>query len=168
MPEELKPISVDAKGYEVLTNAILDLLGRYPGIDEVGEIYYEELQEESGVAFFADAGALVMSEKEDITAHVRQTCQYPFFIVFRTISTREMQKLQAQRFLDTIGKWICMEPAVIGGTEHRLSAYPKLTDGRKITKITRMNSYGTQPQENGVQDWLLPVKVEYTNEFDKW
>lgn len=163
-----KPIGVDAAGYEVITNAILALLSQYPGIDDVGEILYEELQEDYGVAFFADAGALVMSEKESITAHIRQNCQYPMYIVYRTISTRERQKLQAQRFLDAIGKWICREPAIIGGTEYQLREYPPLAEGRKITKISRNNSYGTTPKDNGVQDWVLPVKVEYTNEFDKW
>lgn len=168
MEENEKPLRADTTGHEVMTNAILELLSQYPGIADGEAILYEELQAESGVAFFADAGAMVMSEKISITDHVRQKCQYPMLIVYRTISTREKQKLRAQQFLDTIGKWICREPVTIDGEEYRLKAYPKLTDGRKITGISRFNSYGTQPQESGVQDWVLPVKVEYTNEFDKW
>ena len=43
-----------------------------------------------------------------------------------------------------------------------------MTDDRKITRITRSNSYGLEPNEDGVQDWLMPVTVEYTHEFDMW
>ncbi len=164
---ENKPIGMDVTGYEVLTKAVLVLLSQFPGLNG-REILYEELGESSGIAFFADAGALVMSEKRSITDHVRQTCQYPFNVVYRTESTRENQKLIVQTFLDALGKWLCKEPAIIGGTTYNLGSYPALSDGRKITRITRYNSYGAQPEESGVQDWVLPVKVEYTNEFDMW
>lgn len=167
MADELKPIGIDATGYEVLTNAVLALLSSYPGLDNK-EIFFEELSETSGLAFSADAGALIMSERRDITDHVRQTCQFPFFVIYRTSATREYEKLRVQTFLDTLGKWLCKEPAIINNQTQRLTAYPQLTDGRKITRITRSNSYGLTPNEDGVQDWLLPVTVQYTNDFDMW
>lgn len=164
MAETEKPIRADAGGFDAITNVMRELLNQYPGKAE--EIKYEELRETSGIAFFADAGALVMSEKVSITDHVRQNCQYPMNIVFRTISTRERQKLMARNFLDDIGKWLCRETVVIGGAQHCLTGYPKLTDGRKITRISRDNAFGAQPTDKDVQDWVLPVKVEYTHEFD--
>ncbi len=160
-----KKVEMDATGYEVLTNAVLALLSRFPGLGG-REILYEELEDSSGIAFFADAGALVMSQKKDITDHVTQSCQYPFNVVYRTESTRESQKLNVQKFMDALGKWLCKEPAVIGGETHRLVEYPELSGGRKITRVTRYNSYGAQPSESGVQDWVLPVQVEYTHEYD--
>lgn len=165
--KENKPIGIDADGYQVLTNAVLDLLGNYPGLNGQ-EILFEELGAEDGLAFSADSGALVMSERRSITDHVFQQCQFPIFIVLRMNSTREYQKLQAQAFLDTLGKWLCKEPVLIDGVEHRLSQFPKLAGNRKITRITRSNSYGLDPGEDGVQNWMLPVSVEYTNEFDMW
>lgn len=167
MKNEVKPIGVDADGFEVLTNAMLDLLNRFPGLDG-REILFEELCKEDGLAFSADAGALVMSERRSVTDHVTQTCQYPFFVVLRMNSSREYQKLQAQTFLDILGKWLCREPVTLSGEEIRLKSYPKLTEGRSITRITRSNSYGLDPGEDGVQDWMLPVSVQYTNEFDMW
>lgn len=164
---EVKPIGVDATGYELLTKAVKALLNQYPGLDH-RKIYFEELGEDCGIAFSADAGALVMSERRSITDHVMQTCQFPFLVVYRVTATREFQKLNVANFLDSLGKWICKEPVEIGGTEYRLSAYPALSEGRRITRITRNNSYGTQPNENGSQDWILPVSVQYTNEFDMW
>lgn len=165
--EELKPIGADVDGFEILTNAVLELLSQFPGLNG-REILFEELGKESGIAFSANNGALVMSERRSITDHVLQNCQYPFFIVYRTASTQEFQKLQVQAFFDAIGKWLCREPAVVNGETVRLKSYPALSDDRKITRITRSNSYGLEPSSDGVQDWLMPVTVEYTNEFDMW
>ena len=165
--EQVKPIGADVSGKEILTNAVLNLLAQFPGLNG-REIRFEQLDKESGIAFSADAGALIITERRSITDHVRQTCQYPFFVVYRTASTQEWQKLQVQAFFDSLGKWLCKEPAQIGGETVQLTQYPALADGRKITRITRSNSYGLEPGDNGVQDWLLPVIVEYTNEFDMW
>ena len=165
--EEVKPIGTDATGYELLTRAVKDLLNQYPGLGGQ-KIAFEEIGEESGIAFSADAGALVMSERRSITDHVVQTCQFPFLVIYRTSATREFQKLNVSTFLDSLGKWICKEPVEINGMEHRLFSYPALSSGRKITRITRNNAYGTVPNENGSQDWILPVSVQYTNEFDMW
>ena len=148
-----------------MKRAIRALLNGYPGLD--GEkIRFEELGEESGIAFSADSGALVMAERRSITDHVTQTCQFPFLVVYRTTSTREFEKLNVSAFLDSLGKWICKEPVEIAGEDHRLLSYPEISDGRRITRITRNNSYGTVPNENKSQDWILPVSVQYTYEFD--
>ena len=165
MDNEQKPIGVDASGYEVLTKAVSELLNQYPGLN--GRIVqFEELEESSGIAFSANNGPLIMKETEDILGHVTQVCQYPFFVVYRTASTRSEQKVRIQTFFDSLGKWICGEPAEVNGEEIRIDAYPELSGGREIKRITRTNSYGIDPTEKGVQDWLLPVNVEYTNEFD--
>jgi hypothetical protein len=165
--EEVKPIGTDASGYELLTRAVKDLLNQFPGLNGQ-KIYFEELGEEDGIAFSADAGSLVMSERRSITDHVTQNCQFPFLVVYRASTTREYQKMNVANFLDTLGKWLCKEAVEIGGAEYRLSAYPQLSDGRKITRITRSNTYGAVPNENKSQDWILPVSVQYTNEFDMW
>lgn len=165
--DEAKPIGTDATGYELLTRAVKDLLNQFPGLNGQ-KITFEELGEEDGIAFSADAGALVMSERRSITDRVVQSCQFPFLVVYRTSATREFQKLNVSTFLDSLGKWICKEPVEINGSEHRLFSYPALASGRKITRITRNNTYGTVPNENGSQDWILPVSVQYTNEFDMW
>lgn len=164
--DKAKPIGVDASGFALLTEAVKDLLNQYPGMYE--EIKFEELEPESGVAFSADNGALIMTERVSITDHVTRTCQYPFYIVFRSKSDLERQKLKAQTFLNEIGKFICKETIVADGQEYRLKNYPALTEGRTITNVTRMNSYGLEPSEDKVQDWLLPCTVEYKHEFDKW
>lgn len=168
MDNELKPIGKDAGGYDVLTAAIKSLLNQFPGLYPDEEVMFEELGEESGIAFSNDTGALVYAETEDILGSVYQTCQYPFYVVYRASgSAKERQKMSIQEFLDTLGKWVCQEPVAIGKDTYKLDSCPELSGGRKITKVIRDNSYGTDPQENGVQDWLLPITVSYTNEFER-
>lgn len=167
MADQPQPIGNDFTGYEVLTEAMKNLLNQYPGLDSTEYISFEELPDDGGMCFSADNGALVYSERESVTAHVRQICRYPFYIVYRVGSVEELPKMRAQMFLDGIGKWLCKEKVVIADTEYKLSAYPVLSQDRTIKKITRSNSYGLEPKENGVQDWVLPVSVEYENEFDR-
>lgn len=167
MAEEVKIIGYDTTGYELLTRAVADLLGSYPGLGD-RTILFEELKESSGLAFSADSGALVMSERRSITDHVRQECQFPFFVVYRASASREHEKLKISQFLESLGKWICREPVKLGDEVYQLKTYPDLTAGRKITRVTRKNVYGLVPNDNGTQDWLLPVTVQYTNEFDMW
>lgn len=163
---EQQPIGNDFTGYDVLTVAMKNLLNQYPGLD--GDIIsFEELTEDGGIAFSADNGALIYSEKESITAHVRQLCRYPFYIIYHLGANNERAKMNAQTFLDGIGKWVCKEQITIDGTPYKLTDYPKLSEGRIIKKVTRDNSYGLEPNKDSVQDWVLPVTVEYENEFDR-
>lgn len=161
---DIQPIGADVSGFQILTNAVLNLLSKFPGLNG-REIFFEELGKNSGIAFSADNGALIMTERRSITDHVWQTCRFPIFIIYRTASTDEDQSLRVQAFFDSLGKWICKEPSVVNGETIHLTAYPELSGGRKITRVTRSNSYALEANEDGVQDWLMPVTVEYTNEF---
>lgn len=165
--DEKKPIGSDTSGHEIVPKAVLELLNGFPGL-QGRTIMFEEIGDADGIAFSSDSGPLIMSERRSITDHVLQTCQYPFFVIYRTTGTREFQKLHVQTFLDALGKWLCKEPVEIDGAEHQLKQYPKLSDNRKITRISRNNAYGLIPNENKSQDWMLPVTIQYTNEFDMW
>lgn len=70
-----KPIGVDATGYDILTDAMKALLNQYPGLHDNEIIKFEELGKESGIAFSADNGALIYSEKEDVCGVMHQVCQ---------------------------------------------------------------------------------------------
>lgn len=161
-----KVIGRDASGFDILTSAVKSLLNQYPGLEDGEVIKFEELGKESGIAFSADNGALVYAESEDVCGFRHQKCQYPFYVVYRTASNKERLKLSAQEFLDSLGKWLCQEPVVINGTQTRLAAFPALSEGRIIKRITRENSYGLEPNADAVQDWVLPVTVQYTNDIE--
>ena len=169
MPENNQPIGTDATVFDILTQAVRDLLNRFPGLEDGEEILYETLAAGGGIAFSNNAGALVYTDREDRGGNVRQTCRYPFFVVYRAAeAAREAKNLSVQEFLDTLGKWVCGEPVTIHGVSERLTNRPVLTNGRRITRITRDNLYASDPGTKGIQDWVLPVTVEYTNEFERW
>lgn len=166
MEEEKKPIKEDIGGFDAITEAVRSLLNQFPGLytDEV--VRFEELDEHSGIAFINNTGAMVYNEEKDVTGGVYQECQYLFILIYRISSTKERQKLIAQQFLDIFGRWLCREPNIYerGGTP---AEYPVLTDGRKITRLKRNLITATDPTEDGTQDWMLPVTVEYENRFEE-
>lgn len=162
-----KPIGVDEGGKEPLKLAVVSLLNQYPGL--AGRtVAFQGLGEDSGISIEPESGTLVYAENEDILGNVRQVCQYPFFVIYRSGASSEYQKMSINEFLDTLGSWLCRETVSIDGVDHQLSAYPEISGGRKINKIVRFNSYALEPNENRTQDWVLPVTVEYTHEFQKW
>ena len=163
---ENKPIKADVSGFRVMKTAILDLLNSYPGLSGQ-EITFGGLTEDGGISMESESGALVTVENTDIVGNVHQTCQFPFFVVWRGDTSTERQKLLITELLDTLGAWLCREPVTIDGTEYRLAEYPLLTGGRRITDVTRTNNYALIPNSNGTQDWVLPVTVFYTNDFKK-
>lgn len=162
-----KPIGVDEGGKEPLKLAVVSLLNQYPGLDG-RNVTFQGLGEDSGISIEPESGTLVYAENEDILGNVRQVCQYPFFVIYRSGASSEYQKMSINEFLDTLGSWLCRETVSIDGVDHQLSAYPEISGGRKINKIVRFNSYALEPNENRTQDWVLPVTVEYTHEFQKW
>lgn len=166
MEEEKKPIKEDTGGIESMVPAVKILLNQYPGLLPGEEVKFEELEETSGIAFINNSGAMVYNETTDVTGGVEQKCQYLFILIYRMQSSRERQKLIAQQFLDTFGKWLCREPNVYerGGEPVE---YPVLTDGRKIIRLKRDLISATDPTDKGVQDWMLPVTVEYMNRFEE-
>lgn len=165
--EQPKPISLDGEGFEILKDAVLTLLNEYPGLD--GRVITRSgLTEDSGISMEPESGALVYSEKPDIIGNIHQECQFPFYVVYRTDATSEFIKNGINDFLDTLGAWICREPVIINQHLYQLTEYPKLTGGRKITGVTRFNSYALEANENKTQDWLIPITVKYTHEYTLW
>ena len=165
--EEVKPIGIDSTGHKLLTEAVRNMLNSYPALPFGTTIRFEQLDERSGIAFSADNGSLIISEKHSVTGKITRTCSYPFYVVYRASGDLENQKISIQEFLEGIGKWICGEVVEANGDIYVLKLYPELSDGRKITRVTRMNSYGLTPGENGVQDWLMPCTVEYMHIYNK-
>lgn len=166
--DEIKPIGADTNAHDSIIRAVRVILNQYPDLQENEVIRFEDLQTDYGIAFSSDSGALIMEQAENILGEVMQTCIYPFFVVYRTAANRENLKINIQDFLNKLGTWLAKEPVIINDIKYQLKTYPTLTQDRKITKITRMNAYATTPNENGVQDWLLPVTLEYKYQFERW
>lgn len=161
---EQKPIKTDGGGFEELKTAMLSLLNEYPALNGRA-ITFQGLTEDSGISIEPESGALVFTEQRDIMGGIHQKCQFPFFVVYRSDASSEYLKLSISTFLDDLGAWLCREPVTINGEEHRLVEYPQLTGGRRITGMSRFNSYSLVPNENKSQDWVIPITVHYTHDF---
>lgn len=168
MPEEVKkPVRYDVEGYEIVTDAIGDLLNQYPGLEGL-TVKFSTLEEDGGLAWFPITGAAIDSETESITGKVRQTCNYPFYIIFRNGAPSADRKKVIKEFLDNLGRWLERQTVTIEETNYTLEAYPELTGNRKITEISRQTpGYLDSVLDNGVENWAIYIAVKYTNEFYK-
>lgn len=160
------PIDVD--GTEALSTVLLSLLNSFPGLESGKKIKFSTLAKTSGIAVFPSAGAAIIQNRESVTGHVTQSCQYLFTLVYRTAPETEKQRLRIKEFLDTIGRWLEMQPVNIRGEAVKLEAYPVLT-GTRIIKSIRRTTPGhlNVAYPDGVEDWTIAATLSYENEYDK-
>lgn len=97
-----KIVKYDVDGYDIVTNALKDLLNEYPGL-ETGEVFkFSTLKEDDGIAFYPVSGAIIAQEKKSVTGKVNQLCNYPFYIVYRTSRDSPNMKADIKEFLDSV------------------------------------------------------------------
>lgn len=159
---------IDYDGNAAMSRVLTELLNLFPGMSGV-EIKFSLLSETSGIGLYPVAGAVIQSEKEDITGHVKQVCAYPFNVVYRAALQNEGQKLKIKEFLDTLARWLERQPVTIDGTTYHLTKYPDVPSGGRVIKaITRTSTAHLNTAYNdGVEDWLVSLSLKYENEFDR-
>lgn len=168
MPGEVrdKPIKYDVDGYEIITEALNDLLNSFPGLLPGEVIKFSTLGEDSGISFYPDSGAVIATETTSVTGKVNQVCNYPFYVVYRTSINAPDSKIDIKEFLDSLGKWLEKQSVTIDGETQKLTAYPDLTEGREITEISRQTpAYLDNTSEGNVQDWVISLALRYRNIF---
>ena len=163
-----KEIKYDVDGYEAVTNAVLELVNSFPGLNNEDEISFSMLTEDKGKTFIPSSGAIIQREKESITGHVQQTCLYPFSIIFRSGNPTESRMIYIKEWLDDLGKWLEKQPINVDGIEYRLEEYPKLTGNRNFTNIERQTpAFLSSINDNKSEDWMINITAKYKNEFDR-
>lgn len=163
-----KQVKYDVDGYDVVTDALLSLMNQYPALNVNDYFAFSTLGEESGKAMFPISGAVIESEKEDITGHVMQVCLYPLYIVYRQAGLSEENKIKTKEFLDNLGKWLEKKKVSINDTEYQLTEYPTLKGDRKFLSISRQTpSYLDNTNENMAEDWVIHISARYQFEYDK-
>lgn len=167
MAEE-KQVKYDIDGYEVITTALMELINQYPRLSGKDKITFSMLDENSGKAMFPVTGAVIDTEKEDITGHVTQKCLYPFYVIYRAAGLSENRKAAVKEWLDCLGRWLERQKVTIDGTEYQLEEYPPLTGNRKFLSISRQTpAYLDATNENKREDWAISISARYQNEYDK-
>lgn len=166
MATDSKKILIDVDGSDIISRVLLDLLNEFPGLGSK-KIEFSSLDKDVGIGFFPSSGAVIISQKRDITDHVKQNCSYPFDIVYRQAPATEKQRIRIKEFLDLLGKWLEKQPIKINEQEYKLEDYPELSSSRTITSVSRTTSaYLSSVFENGTENWVISANLKYDNEFD--
>ena len=163
-----KEIRYDLDGIPVITDALISLLNDYPGLVDANEITFADLDEEGGITIVPISGAVIETEKTDITDHVTQVCLYPFYVIYREKDLSERRKIKTKEWLDNLGMWLERQIVTINNTEYQLEEYPDLTGGRKFLSIERQSpAYLDKNEEDATEDWVIYISARYQNEFNR-
>ena len=163
-----KEIRYDLNGIPVVTDALISLLNDYPGLMDDDEITFADLDEEGGITIVPISGAVIETERTDITDHITQVCLYPFYVIYREKDLSERRKIKTKEWLDNLGMWLERQIVTINNTEYQLEEYPDLTGGRKFLSIERQSpAYLDKNEEDATEDWVIYISARYQNEFDR-
>ena len=166
IPAKKEPV-IDVEGTDIVSTALITLLNTFPGSGK-RKIAFSTLAETSGIGFFPTSGAVLLTNKESITGHVRQTCAYPFNIVYRAALKTEKQKMRVKEFLDALGRWLERQPVTLKDEEYRLDAYPAREKGRKIKSITRSTpAFLERAYADSIEDWTIRLTLSYEADYYK-
>ena len=167
---ENKPLALDIDGYEYVTDAIMEMVNSYPGLDrEYGEHFdFTNSDPDDGLTIVATSGSVIFEERESITGHVRQECAYPFMVVYKASGLNQRRKIQVKEWMDTFAKWLTRQPVTIKNRTYVLQKWPDLTGGRVIRTIQRQSPcYLAQINEDKSEIWAMDLVVRYRNEFNR-
>lgn len=157
-----------ASANDIHSIQVVFLANSYPGLDEGETFSFAQLDDDEGIAIFPATGSFIYEERESITGHVTQMCQFPFTVVYRASGLTEPRKINANEWLDTFGRWLEKKPVMIGGTEYTLEAWPDLTENREIREMYRQTpSYLLDVPDNKSENWIMELIIRYRCEFDR-
>lgn len=158
----------DLDGYEEVTAAMRTLLNDYPGLADGDEIAFATLPESSGKAMYPISSAVIATEQESITGHVRQTCVYPLHVIYRAANLTEDRRVRIKEWLDNLGRWLERQEIAVDGKKVKLDEYPTLTGNRVITQVQRQTAaYLDSINENKSENWVIYISAQYKNEFER-
>ncbi len=161
-----KVVQYDLDGYDVVKDAILQLLNQCPLLENEIDISFSVLEEKHGFAMIPVSSSIIETSRKSITGITTEICYYPFTLVYRDTGMSEKKKSQVSELLDNIGKWLERKEIAVDGETYKLSAYPALTGNRKFLEIKRQtNSYLANMYEGKTEDWEIRITARYQNEY---
>lgn len=165
MPNE-KVVKFDLDGYEVVKDAILEIINQSTLIESKEPVSFGVLEETHGFAMIPVSSSVIESTRKSITGKVTEICYYPFSLVYRDTGMNEKRKSEVSELLDNIGKWLERKEIIVDGEKQKLQSYPALTGNRKFLEIRRQtNSYLANVYEDKSEDWEIRITAKYQNEY---
>ena len=164
--EEQKQVKYDLDGYEIVKDAILEIINQSPLINDKNKVSFGVLEEKQGFAIIPVSSSVIESTRKSITGKVTEICYYPFALVYRGNGMNEKKKSEVSELLDNIGKWLERKEIIIYGVSQKLRLYPALTGNRKFLEIRRQtNSYLENTYDDKTEDWTIRITARYQNEY---
>lgn len=161
-----KVVKYDLDGYDIVKDAILELINQSPILENETLVSFGMLNETHGFAMIPLSSSVIESTRKSITGKVTEICYYPFSLVYRDTGMNEKRKSEVAELLDNIGKWLERKKAIIEGEVQKLQSYPALTGNRKFLEIRRQtNSYLANVYEDKSEDWEIRITARYQNEY---
>ena len=161
-----KVIKFDLDGYEVVKDAILEIINQSPLIEGKEPVSFGVLEETHGFAMIPVSSSVIESSKKSVTGDVTEVCYYPFSLIYRGSGMNEKKKSQVSELLDNIGKYLEKKTVVIDGVSQKLQQYPTLTENREFLGIRRQtNSYLANSYEDKSEDWEIRITARYQNKY---
>ena len=163
--QDEKVVKYDLDGYEVVKDAILEIINQSPLIEKE-KVLFGILDEKHGFAMIPVSSSGIESSKKSVTGNVTEVCYYPFSLIYRGSGMNEKKKSQVSELLDNIGKYLEKKTVVIDGVSQKLQQYPTLTENREFLGIRRQtNSYLANSYEDKSEDWEIRITARYQNKY---
>ena len=157
MDEKKQEVRYDLNSYEVLTEAIMKLVNRFPQLEEGETFAFATLGETDGLAVYPGTEGIIEAEKKSVTGRARQVCRYPFYVLSRAGGLSENRKIDAKEWLDSLGRWL-----------EQVKEYPALTGGRRFLSFSiQTPAYLYDASEDHVETWAVAITARYENIFYK-
>ena len=157
----------DVQSFDIVTDAIMELLNDFPGLSTGEKIAYAMLGDTQGIAMFPVSGAVVESDVVDIIGHETQICLYPFYVIYRAYGLSESNKAKAKEWLDRLGSWLEKQTITVGESTYKLDSYPELSGDREFLSVKRQNpAHLDSVNDNMSENWAISISARYRNEFD--
>lgn len=161
-----KVVKFDFDGYEVVKDAVIELINQSPMVKNSEKVSFGVLEETYGFAMIPLSSSVIESTTKTITGKIKEKCYYPFSLVYRDSGMNERKKSDVSELLDNIGKWLERKEIIVDGVGQKLQSYPALTGNRKFLEIRRQtNSYLANTYEDKSEDWEIRITARYKNEY---
>lgn len=168
LDEKKQQVKYDVESFDVLTEAVRELVNRFPGLRQGEKIAFATLRDNGGMALFPGDGAVVEQESRSVTGRVRQVCRYPFVVLVRGGGMTEENRASAKERLDCLGRWMGGQPVTLQEQEYRLNAYPALSGGRRFLDVSiQAPAWLYERDEHHVETWAVALAARYENIYQK-
>lgn len=133
MPEQTKNEPLSATEYDIIEKALWELVKQYPKeqIDPDVTAQYDELDDGVSLAVLVDGGRY---KSHNVLGGF--TAEVNFRVAYKSNPKTSPQRINSLAFVNRIVRWL---------EGLKQDDFPRLTDGRRITKIT---TYGAVPYKD--------------------